>query len=397
MSQGQDGDLVDIRYFIEGSPVHFVRDNEPLNDLNENILKIDDKCFNPVTGLKKSIEDAEASLAAHIGLGGVSQHAVVTTAVAGFMSAADKQKLDKIQEEAQVNVLSPMDALALISHDIINLHEHRNVTAYKSGFMSVVQKTKLDGIQAGAQVNVLTSEQATALTSYSITDLHSHVGTGITVQDEGTPLSASGTTLNFTGAGVTASGSGATKTISIPGGGGSAYVFSWATEKDKFPGYKMWCWLRLAAASEVAVRTAFKIGAGFNPAYSAVHGVKGSADVVGARTYDLEGNFVWESLDYVHQGTGAVLIEYIVDVTANLVLFGEMGNCLNIYKNESLQPGMPLYYTTPDGQGRFSYTVSVAAGDKVSLLFLDNRGVFGCNVLSAPFGQTTGWRGVPTS
>lgn len=43
---------------------------------------------------------------------------------------------------------------------------------------------------------------------------------GVTVQDEGTPLSTTGTTLNFTGSGVTASGAGATKTINIPGGGG---------------------------------------------------------------------------------------------------------------------------------------------------------------------------------
>ena len=42
---------------------------------------------------------------------------------------------------------------------------------------------------------------------------------GVTVQDEGTALTTTGTTLNFTGAGVTASGTGATKTINVPGGG----------------------------------------------------------------------------------------------------------------------------------------------------------------------------------
>lgn len=41
---------------------------------------------------------------------------------------------------------------------------------------------------------------------------------GVTVQDEGTPLATAGTTLNFVGAGVTASGTGATKTVTIPGG-----------------------------------------------------------------------------------------------------------------------------------------------------------------------------------
>ena len=40
----------------------------------------------------------------------------------------------------------------------------------------------------------------------------------ITVQDEGSALSTSATTLNFVGAGVTATGTGATKTITIAGG-----------------------------------------------------------------------------------------------------------------------------------------------------------------------------------
>ena len=49
-------------------------------------------------------------------------------------------------------------------------------------------------------------------------------GSGITVQDEGSALSTVGTTLNFVGAGVTASGTGATKTITISGGGGGGGI-----------------------------------------------------------------------------------------------------------------------------------------------------------------------------
>jgi len=45
-------------------------------------------------------------------------------------------------------------------------------------------------------------------------------GSGVTVQDEGSSLATSGTTLNFVGSGVVASGTGATKTITISGGGG---------------------------------------------------------------------------------------------------------------------------------------------------------------------------------
>ena len=45
---------------------------------------------------------------------------------------------------------------------------------------------------------------------------------GVTVQDEGSALSTTATTLNFVGSGVVASGNGATKTITISGGGGAA-------------------------------------------------------------------------------------------------------------------------------------------------------------------------------
>ncbi|MEC8551936.1 MAG: hypothetical protein VXY93_15680, partial [Pseudomonadota bacterium] len=51
---------------------------------------------------------------------------------------------------------------------------------------------------------------------------------GVTVQDEGSALSTTGTTLNFVGSGVVASGNGATKTITIAGGGGTNPGFSTA-------------------------------------------------------------------------------------------------------------------------------------------------------------------------
>lgn len=49
------------------------------------------------------------------------------------------------------------------------------------------------------------------------TDQTASGGGGVTVQDEGTPLSTTADTLNFTGGGVVASGSGTTKTINVPG------------------------------------------------------------------------------------------------------------------------------------------------------------------------------------
>jgi len=52
---------------------------------------------------------------------------------------------------------------------------------------------------------------------------------GITVQDEGSALSTAATTLDFVGAGVTASGTGASKTITVPGGGGALELISKTT------------------------------------------------------------------------------------------------------------------------------------------------------------------------
>ena len=54
-------------------------------------------------------------------------------------------------------------------------------------------------------------------------------GGAITVQEEGSSLSTSATTLNFVGSGVTATGSGATKTITVSGGGGSGGLDSAST------------------------------------------------------------------------------------------------------------------------------------------------------------------------
>ncbi len=55
------------------------------------------------------------------------------------------------------------------------------------------------------------------------------ISSGITVQDEGSALSTAATTLDFVGAGVTASGTGASKTITIPGGGGGTEFVSKTT------------------------------------------------------------------------------------------------------------------------------------------------------------------------
>ena len=52
------------------------------------------------------------------------------------------------------------------------------------------------------------------------------VGGQITVQDEGSALSTSASTINFVGSGVVASGTGSTKTITIAGGGGGGIALT---------------------------------------------------------------------------------------------------------------------------------------------------------------------------
>ena len=52
-----------------------------------------------------------------------------------------------------------------------------------------------------------------------VLDANGALSTGISIQDEGSGLSTTATTLNFVGSGIVASGTGATKTITVTGGG----------------------------------------------------------------------------------------------------------------------------------------------------------------------------------
>mgnify|MGYP001193638301 FL=1 len=67
----------------------------------------------------------------------------------------------------------------------------------------------------------------------------SGTSTTLTVQDEGSSLSTSATTLNFTGSGVTASGTGSTKTINISGGGGGGGLTGNFTGDISSAGYSL--------------------------------------------------------------------------------------------------------------------------------------------------------------
>jgi len=169
--QGAENDLIDIRFVTETTPVIWFRTNEPFEDLNTNILIVDNKAI-----LARSTAQAtEASLATHIGSVGLVEHAAATTGLSGFMTAADKVKLNGIQTNAQLNILSPTDAIELISLGETTLHEHPLATSTLDGYMTIADKLKLDGIQAGAQVNNITVSQKNTLTGGGNADsLHSH-------------------------------------------------------------------------------------------------------------------------------------------------------------------------------------------------------------------------------
>ncbi|MHA2063858.1 MAG: hypothetical protein ACXABY_05665 [Candidatus Thorarchaeota archaeon] len=171
MTQGLENDLLDIRFYFESTPVLWNRDNEPLEDLNENTLRIDDKAILA----RDTALQAQADLVAHIGQGGVPEHADGTTSVSGFLSAADKAKLDLVQDKAQLNILAPVDAIDLISRKATTLHNHTLATTTVNGFLSVPDKVKLGTIEALAQVNNISAAEASTLTSGANADaLHFH-------------------------------------------------------------------------------------------------------------------------------------------------------------------------------------------------------------------------------
>lgn len=104
--------------------------------------------------------------------------------------------------------------------DTTHAGSNHNQPVRKNSTGTVFERRRLNLIE-GTNVTLTVADDA-GNDEVDITIAATGGGSGITVQDEGTPLTTDATTLNFTGSGVTASGSGATKTINIPGGGGTA-------------------------------------------------------------------------------------------------------------------------------------------------------------------------------
>ena len=92
----------------------------------------------------------------HVGAGGTA-HAAATTSVAGFMSAADKSKLDGLSSNADT-----LDGYHASSFSLTS-HTHPNATTSTAGFMSAADKTKLDGIETAATADQTPAEILTAI------------------------------------------------------------------------------------------------------------------------------------------------------------------------------------------------------------------------------------------
>ena len=98
----------------------------------------------------------DATPISHVGTGG-TQHAAATTLVAGFMSAADKTKLDGVASGATANTgtVTGVTATAPVvsSGGTAPVISITAATTSAAGSMSAADKTKLDGIAAGATAN----------------------------------------------------------------------------------------------------------------------------------------------------------------------------------------------------------------------------------------------------
>ena len=110
----------------------------------------------PVSTAQKTAIDA--SVSSHVDLG-ADAHAVSTTTTHGFMSSVDKEKLDGIDATTLLNrsnhtgtqdintVFGLQDAL---NNKASSDHIHNNVSNSSHGFMSIADKVKLDNISEGA-------------------------------------------------------------------------------------------------------------------------------------------------------------------------------------------------------------------------------------------------------
>jgi hypothetical protein len=118
--------------------------------------------------IEAGVDDAVAGIEGHAGAGGAVHADVVAGGADGFMTGADKTKLDGIESGATADqtaneiltaLLGVDGSGSLLDADKLDGYDHRGVggtsehpaaTTDTAGFLSSTDKTKLDGIASGA-------------------------------------------------------------------------------------------------------------------------------------------------------------------------------------------------------------------------------------------------------
>src|SRR5690606_3883158 len=110
-------------------------------------------------GLSGRVDTVETNLTAHIGSRGLA-HTNATQTEAGFMSAADKTKLNGVETGAQANVATNLSqgtrttTTVPITSSTGTAATLEVATTSLAGVMSSADKTKLDGLGAAPVTSV---------------------------------------------------------------------------------------------------------------------------------------------------------------------------------------------------------------------------------------------------
>lgn len=153
--------------------------------------------------------------ATHAGTGGAAHANVVAAGAAGFMTGADKTKLDGVATGATAN---SSDATLLARAN----HTGTQLASTISDFAEATDDRVAALLVQGTNVTLVYNDAANTLTVNSTAT----GGGAVAVNDEGVPLTAAVTSLDFVGAGVTATNTLGAVTVTIPGGGGGSGLTS---------------------------------------------------------------------------------------------------------------------------------------------------------------------------
>jgi hypothetical protein len=131
--------------------------------------------------IEQAIHDAHDELVAHVAVGG-AQHPDATTSVAGFMSAADKVKING--GHGSGNNADTLDgnepaAFAAAAHVGATGAAHGNATGSVAGFLTAADFSKLAGIEAGATADQSGAEIRSLLGDYITTAANSDTLDGL--------------------------------------------------------------------------------------------------------------------------------------------------------------------------------------------------------------------------